>query len=118
MTMPSGTPLISTVSITAAALLGAVGQFLFQRGSSQVRGVLGFFTNPYILVGMAGYIAVMGLFTYAFKAGGSVRVLYPIYSTTFIWAAVIACVWLGQPIRPVHVLGMILLVGGITCMSW
>ncbi len=116
--MSSGTPLVSALSIIAAALLGAVGQFLFHRGSSEVRGFLGFFTNPYILVGMVGYIAVMGLFTYAFKAGGSVRVLYPIYSTTFIWAALIACLWLGQPIRPVHVLGMIFLVAGITCMSW
>jgi hypothetical protein len=32
----------------------------------------------------------MALFVAAFKRGGALSVLYPVYATTFIWAAVIA----------------------------
>ena len=66
---------------------------------------------------MACYIAVMLLFTRAFRAGGTVTVLYPIYASTFIWAAVIGQAWFGQPIRPVHVGGMVLLLAGIYLMG-
>ena len=113
------TPVLSMVSVLGASLLGAVGQYLFQHGARHSRsGIIGFLTSPYILAGMAGYILVMVLFTYAFKIGGTVRVLYPLYATTFIWAAVIAWVSYGQPIRPIHGGGMLLLVLGMICMSW
>ncbi len=59
----------------------------------------------------------MVFFTYAFRLGGTVRVLYPIYATMFIWAAIIAWLLHGDPIRPVHVLGMGLLLTGIVLMT-
>jgi multidrug transporter EmrE-like cation transporter len=80
--------------------------------------VVGFLTNPYILAGMSGYLLVMVLFTYAFRTGGTVRVLYPLYAPTFIRAALIARVAYHQPVQPVHVIGMMLLITGTICMSW
>ncbi len=113
------TPLQSILLVVAASVLGAVGQYLFQYGATHGKPGLGrFFTNPYILLGMGGYLAVMALFTQAFKLGGTVRVLYPIYATTFIWAAVIAALRYSDAIQPLHVAGMVLLLGGIVCMSW
>ena len=113
------TPPIAIVSVLVASVLGAVGQFLFQYGAQKGKGgIIGFVTNPYILLGMAGYVAVMGLFTYAFRAGGTVRVLYPIYASTFIWAAIIAWLRYDQGISPIHMAGMVLLMVGIICMSW
>ena len=53
----------------------------------------------------------------AFKRGGSLSVLYPVYASTFVWAAVIGCLAYGQPIRAIHVLGMLLLVGGMYLMG-
>jgi drug/metabolite transporter (DMT)-like permease len=47
-----------------------------------------------------------------------VKVLYPIYATTFIWAAVIAWMRHGTPIEPIHAGGMALLMIGVVCMSW
>jgi multidrug transporter EmrE-like cation transporter len=44
-------------------------------------------------------------------------VLYPVYASTFIWAALIALWAYGTPIKPVNVLGMVLLVGGMFCMG-
>ena len=46
--------------------------------------------NMRLIGGVGCYIAVMVLFVAAFKRGGSLTVLYPIYSSTFIWAAAIA----------------------------
>jgi len=117
--MFSNTPILSIVNIVGASIIGAFGQFLFQYGAKQAKaGVMGFITNPSILAGMVGYVSVMILFSYAFKLGGTVRVLYPLYAMTFIWAAIIAFIGYGQPIQPIHIAGMVLLITGITCMSW
>ena len=117
--MLTKTPFISIICVVIASLLGAVGQFLFQYGANKGKsGFIGFVANPYILIGMSGYIAVMVLFTYAFKLGGAVRVLYPIYASTFIWAAIIAWLRYNQVIEPIHLVGMALLITGIICMSW
>jgi multidrug transporter EmrE-like cation transporter len=111
-------PLVSVVCVLVASLLGAAGQFLFKLAAS--RGgdrPLGFLLTPWAMIGLACYFAVMVLFSIAFKRGGTVPVLYPIYATTFIWAALMGWALDGQAIRPIHVAGMIILILGILCMS-
>ena len=113
------TPALAIGSVLIASILGGIAPFLFEHGSKQLQGrIMDFVLNPYIIAGMATYLAVMVFFTYAFRIGGSVKVLYPIYATTFIWAAVFAFFRHGSPIEPVHMLGMALLMVGIVCMSW
>ena len=55
-------------------------------------------------------MGVMVLFVAAFRKGGSLAVLYPIYATTFIWAAVLALLVYGTPIKAANVLGMAFLI--------
>ena len=113
------TPLLAIASVLVAAVLGAIAPFFFEHGSKQWQGrVVDFLLNPWIVAGMVTYVAVMVFFTYAFRMGGTVKVLYPLYATTFIWAAVIALFHHGAPIQPVHVGGMVLLVAGVLAMSW
>jgi uncharacterized membrane protein len=113
------TPLLAIGSVMIASVLGAIAPFLFEHGSKQLQGrIVDFVLNPYIIAGMATYLTVMVFFTYAFRLGGTVRVLYPVYATTFIWAAVFAWLRHGTPIEPVHMGGMALLMAGIVCMSW
>ncbi len=113
------TPPLAIGSVLIASILGGIAPFLFEHGSKQLQGrITDFVLNPYIIAGMATYLAVMVFFTYAFRIGGSVKVLYPIYATTFIWAAVIAFYRHGNPIEPIHMAGMALLMAGIVCMSW
>jgi len=113
------TPLLAIGSVLIAAVLGAIAPFFFEYGSKQLQGrVIDFLLNPYIIAGMVTYLTVMVFFTYAFRLGGTVRVLYPVYATTFIWAAVFAWLRHGTPIEPVHMGGMALLMTGIVCMSW
>jgi len=112
------TPLVSILYFLLASVLGAAGQFLYKEGAQRATGGLGtYVVNPRILLGVVCYIAVMVLFVAAFKRGGALTVLYPIYASTFIWAAIIALSVYGQPIRPVNVAGMALLVGGMYLMG-
>lgn len=112
------TPAISILFFLLASLLGAAGQFFYREGARRASGgLMGYLMNGRILVGVACYIGVMTLFVAAFKKGGSLTVLYPVYASTFIWAALIA-LWVdGQPIRMANVAGMALLVGGMYLMG-
>jgi uncharacterized membrane protein len=101
-----------------ASLLGAVGQFLYKSGATPERGgISGYLMNWRILCGVACYVAVMVLFVAAFRRGGQLHVLYPVYATTFIWAAFISLLAYGVPIKPVNVAGMALLVSGMYLMG-
>ena len=112
------TPLASIVCFLVASFLGAAGQFLYREGAKQATsGLASYLLNARILLGIACYVGVMTLFVAAFKRGGSLTVLYPIYATTFIWAALIALSVDGQPIKLVNVGGMALLIGGMYLMG-
>jgi multidrug transporter EmrE-like cation transporter len=111
------TPPISMVLFLVAAVLGAVGQFLYKSGAERAGRSLLSYLNVRILGGVVCYVAVMVLFVAAFKRGGALSVLYPLYASTFIWAALIALFAYGTPIKPVNVAGMALLVIGMYLMG-
>ena len=112
------TPAISIVMFLAAALLGAVGQYLYKSGADAAGGTISsYIVNPRLLAGVVCYVAVRVLFVAACKKGGSLTVLYPIYASTFIWAALIALYAYGSPIKIVNIAGMALLVGGMYLMG-
>lgn len=112
------TPAISVIFFLTAALLGALGQYLYKSGADLATGtVTSYIVNPRLLGGVICYIAVMVLFVAAFKKGGSLTVLYPVYATTFIWAALLALLVYGTPIKPVNIAGMVLLVVGMYLMG-
>jgi len=58
----------------------------------------------------------MSFFIAAFKRGGQMSTRYPIYASTFIWAALIARVGYGTPIKPTGIAGMALL--WVACTYW
>jgi multidrug transporter EmrE-like cation transporter len=112
------TPVLSILCFLAASLLGALGQFLYKSGSEKTTSTIAsYLFNERLLGGVLCYVAVMVLFVAAFKNGGALSVLYPIYATTFIWAALISLLAYGTPIKPVNIAGMVLLVGGMYLMG-
>ena len=112
------TPVISIIYFLIAALLGAFGQFLYKSGAERATGSLEtYLLNVRILGGVVCYISVMVLFVAAFRRGGALSVLYPVYATTFIWAALISNLAYATPIKPVNVAGMGLLVAGMLLMG-
>lgn len=117
--MPISTPLSSIACFILAAFLGAVGQFLYKNGAAAANsGWLSYLLNARLAGGVACYVAVMVLFVAAFKQGGSMMVLYPIYASTFIWAALIAWRFEGATISIVNVLGMGVLILGMFLLGW
>jgi multidrug transporter EmrE-like cation transporter len=112
------TPPISIVLFVLAALFGAVGQYLYKSGADAAEGTLmSFVLNARILSGVVCYVAVMVLFVAAFRKGGALSVLYPVYASTFIFAAIIALVAFQEPIKLVNVVGMVVLVFGMFLMG-
>jgi hypothetical protein len=105
---------VAILLFALAAFLGAVGQYLYKLGAERTtRTVSSYLLNIPLLAGAICYVAVMVLFVVAFKKGGALTVLYPIYASTFIWAAVIAWLAYGTPVRLVNVGGMLLLIAGM-----
>jgi len=111
------TPLSSIAFFAIAALIGAAGQFFYKAGSARVTSSALSFLNLWLLGGVICYVAVMVLFVAAFKRGGELTVLYPIYASTFIWAAIISFAAYGTSIKMVNVIGMALLVAGMFLMG-
>ena len=101
-----------------AAFVGALGQFLYQSGAERAEASWrGYLLNVRLWGGVFCYIAVMMLFVAAFKKGGALTVLYPVYATTFIWAALLAWFFYGQTIRLPNIAGMLLLLAGMYLMG-
>ncbi len=112
------TPAISIIFFIIAAFLGALGQYLYKTGADLAGGgIASYLLNWRLLAGVACYIAVMTLFVAAFRKGGALTVLYPVYASTFIWAALLAYLFQAIPIRPINVTGMGLLVTGMFLMG-
>ena len=113
------TPVESIVCFIIASFLGAAGQFLYKSGAARATGgIAGYLLNPTLLAGVACYAGVMVLFIAAFKRGGALSVLYPIYASTFIFSAIGAWLLYGEPIRAANCAGMALLVAGMFLMGW
>ncbi|MBS3955172.1 MAG: hypothetical protein KGZ88_19645 [Methylomicrobium sp.] len=112
------TPAISIVFFMLAALAGAAGQYLYKAGAQATdSSITSYLFNIRLWAGVLCYIAVMTLFVAAFKKGGSPSVLYPIYASTFIWAAILGWFLYSIPIKPVNILGMVCLVVGMWLMG-
>ena len=112
------TSIVSVIYFIIAAMFGALGQYLYKAGADSSSGTLfSYLTNLKLIGGVLCYITVMILFVAAFKKGGSLTVLYPIYATTFIWAALIALLAYGTPIKIINLVGMLLMIGGMYLMG-
>lgn len=108
------TPFKSVLLFLFAAMLGAIGQYLYKEGAQMVaRNPVSWLTNWRIILGVICYIGVMSLFVYAFKIGGELTVLYPVYASTFIWAFFIGTFILKESINAYKIAGTLLIILGI-----
>ena len=108
------TPPLAIIFFVIAAFLGALGQFFYKSGADRTDSTLvSYLFNARLLGGVVCYVAVMVLFVAAFRRGGALTVLYPIYASTFIFAAIIAWFAYGTPIRVPHFAGFALLIAGM-----
>lgn len=108
------TPVRSIAMILVAAFLGSIGQYLYKEGARlPMHTITSWLTNWWIIIGMVCYIAVMGLFIAAFKTGGELTILYPMYGSTFIWALLIGKTLLDESIGPSKIAGIGIIIVGM-----
>jgi len=110
------TPLPSVVCYLAASFFGALGQYLYKSGADRADSPASYL-NPRILGGVLCYVAVMVLFVVGLKRGGSMAALYPVYATTFIWAAIISHFAYRTPVTVGHIAGMALIIAGTALLG-
>lgn len=112
------TPAISIILFLIASVFGALGQFLYKSGAQSVTGgFLQYLMNWKIISGIICYVTVMLLFVVAYKRGGALSVLYPVYATTFVWGALIAMIVYQEPIKLINIGGMAFLFLGMYLMG-
>jgi len=110
--MNTSAPLWTIGLVLFCAFLGALGQLLFKLGSASVSvNILSWFTNWKVLLGMTLYGISAVLFIVALKHG-NLSVLYPLIATSYIWVALFATRFLGEPFSPLKWLGIALIAGG------
>jgi drug/metabolite transporter (DMT)-like permease len=73
--------------------------------------------SPYLWVAIISYISVMMLFMAGLRLWENLSALYPVYGSTFVWATVLAVIWLGESVSLRTVIGTALVIAGIACVS-
>lgn len=101
----------------AAAIIGATGQWLYKIGGKQL-GTIPLMKNWQLFVGVILFCMVMVLFVTAFKLGGKLSVVYPVYATTFVWGMLIAVNFDHEPWAWSQVAGISLIVAGVSVIAF
>ncbi len=97
-----------------AAFLGALGQFFYKTGAEAGGDTItAWLFNYRLILGLICYVAIMFIFIYAFRLGGALTVLYPVYATTFIWALLIGILLLNEVVSVCKVVGVGCIILGI-----
>ena len=100
----------------AAAFLGAWAQYFYKIGASNL-DFKNIFKNHHIFLGMLSFTLVLVLFLWAFRIGGKMYVVYPVYATTYIWGGLIAHFLLKESIGSYQLIGVGLIILGIIFIS-
>lgn len=97
-----------------AAFLGAFGQYFYKTGAETASSrIITWILNYRIILGVLCYVAIMFLFFLAFRIGGPLTILYPVYATTFIWGLLIGIFLLGERVNPFNFVGVGLIILGV-----
>ena len=110
---------LAVLAYLVAALSGALGQFCFKHFSNEISNstAIELIFNLDLWIAILLNFSVMALFIIGFRLGGELSTLYPVYGSTFIWALILAVVFLGEIISIANISGIILIILGITLLN-
>ena len=107
--------------ILAAVVFSAIGQLFLKAGAEHVAGhsrlgfLLAAFRDPHILSGIASWAASTLCWLYVLRVTPLSRA-YGLTSLTYV-LVLVGSIWLfREPVRPLHVLGTLLIVVGVACL--
>jgi len=101
----------------AAAALGAWAQYFYKVGAIKI-DTIGILKNYWLLGGLISFSAVLILFIFAFRMGGKMFVIYPVYATTYIWGGIIAYYLAKESVNSWQIIGTALIVIGVCVISF
>lgn len=104
--------------MTLAALLGAVGQLIMKLvGQDLGEQGLTHGSVVWLLVVFLLYGGVMGLFMVGLRHGRELSTTYPVYSLTFVWAALLGFWFLDERLLMVQLFGIAVICGGVALIN-
>ncbi len=96
-----------------AAMGGAFANWFYKVGANNI-GEVAWHKNWYILAGLISFTSVLVLFLLAYKLGGRLFVIYPVYATTYIWAGLIGVYIDKEPWSIWQIIGVGLILMGVS----
>ncbi len=108
MTKPSAILLVIVCTIVTS-----IAQLLWKFGAMRLPEII---TNVPLLLGFATYIIAAFLLIISFK-GGEVSVLYPMYSSNYIWVSLLSAFYLAEPLNTFKLSGMAAIIVGVAMLG-
>jgi multidrug transporter EmrE-like cation transporter len=102
--------------LAVAILFGVAGQLLLKSGA-EAGGLVEQFLKPVTIAGLGCYGLAGILYTVALR-GIPVSVAFPSVSASYVLVLIAARLWLNEPILPTQIVGVVLIMGGISLMYW
>lgn len=119
--------LSNIVLVLGCVILNAVAQLLLKHGMNQI-GSLSFHLHELLIDGLAAItntFIILGIVIYAISVVGwlfvlsriAVSIAYPLTSVGYIICAVLAYYLMGEPLPPIHLLGIFVILFGTYIVS-
>lgn len=99
-----------------AAFFGAWAQFFYKNAAAKLFSVH-IIKNYHLYFGLISFFVVLVLFMTAFRLGGRMLVIYPVYATTYIWNGIIASTLGKEQFNFWQILGTTFIILGVSVIS-
>lgn len=99
-----------------AGISGAFGQYFYKLGGTRL-DLVPLYKNFPLFIGIILFCVVMWLFVTAFKLGGRMSVVYPVYATTFVWGTLISVIIGKEPWTVMQLIGVTTIIAGVILIS-
>jgi drug/metabolite transporter (DMT)-like permease len=99
-----------------AAISGAGAQFFYKRAALKFTEVP-IWANGSFFAGLVLFTSVLALFIVAFRLGGRLFVIYPVYATTYIWVGLIGVLVDHEAWSWMQVAGVFTIIAGVALIG-
>lgn len=111
-----GSQFLPVIISLGAAIVGAWAQYFYKVAADNF-SIGQLYKNYHLFLGVICFSLVLVLFIWAFKAGGKMFVIYPVYATTYIWSGMIAHYLLKESITTFQIVGVLMIMIGVVCVA-